>query len=128
MNPKVFSPLFALLIFAAHLNCVLEHRLDNALSGDAVIANAVDFVGTDSLPVESEHCGHGCICEGAILADEVVIDFTSQSQLQDFFASLSFGEFSTPKMRFESEPQPPPFDCEPLLPLERCALLQTYLI
>ncbi len=81
MFPKVTNVVFALLIFLAHLNCVVEHQL----FGNFVPVIAPPSLDrehdapSDRMPADSEECDHECICKGATLAQHFVFaDFDDQ--------------------------------------------------
>lgn len=130
MNQKFLSPLFALLLFVAHLNCVLEHGIS------CVDTTATVGQGTGDLPVDtsssndSDECEHGCICKGATLAESYVF---SSFELSDF--GVDFLAADMPAMirgnRAElssAQSHRVPIPCSPLRALERCAMLQIFLI
>lgn len=137
MNSKVLAPLFALLIFVAHLNCALEHRLCNALRTSSAANLHLDDSTEDGSPIadplsqpqDDEDCEQGCICKGATLADHFGLTDFENSEWHFFFASLLSVNTQTTQPLFESVDLPANFVCcVPLRASDRCALLQSYLI
>ena len=131
IRPKSLSPLFAVLIFVAHLNCVVEHQLIGEISqADAILrVSTADTPSDGQLPAETETCDHGCICKGATLANSYVIP---DSNIESFcFQFLALPSIDC--LCGRSQPNPSlsaktPVCNSLLRALDRCALLQTFLI
>jgi len=128
MNCKTLSPLFALLIFAAHLNCVLEHgHVAVQKSGDQ---QSLDGPVSPFSSTESSGCEHatGCICKGATLADEFTVDdFEVAVFCVELFALQPIAFDVVPASFLDAAARPP--DCTlPMRANLRCALLQSFLI
>ena len=130
MNQKILSPLFALLLFVAHLNCVLEHGV-SCVDTSATISQTIVVLPVDSSSSnDSDECEHGCICKGATLAQRYVL---SSFDLSDF--GISFQADGVPAMAAVKRAELSsdrshriPIPCSPLRALDRCAMLQTFLI
>ena len=130
MNRKALAPLFALLIFVAHLNCVLEHG--TAAIPESNLTNSLDAPLNSLAPSHSNDCEHatGCICKGATLVDDFVVadieipafGVVELDELQPFaFAVVP------PATAHEKSWSPP--DCKlPMRANQRCVLLQSFLI
>lgn len=130
MNQRILSPLFALLIFVAHLNCVLEHQLVCVIANGSV-NSSLDSAGIPtSPPVDSNNCEHsGCICDGATLAVE--FEFINAAEIVFGFDFLNSDLLVSFTHRVESvafKPNESPVFNVPLRAQERCAVLQTFLI
>lgn len=130
MNQKILSPLFALLLFVAHLNCVLEHGVSCVDTSAAIGQTIVDLPVDSSSSNDSDECEHGCICKGATLAEPYVL---SSLELSDFGVSFFFVDLPavTAGKRTElicAESHQISIPCSPLRALDRCAILQTFLI
>ncbi|QEG24897.1 hypothetical protein MFFC18_48200 [Mariniblastus fucicola] len=130
MNQNVLSPLFALLLFVAHLNCVLEHQLVSTSADGIVDSTLATSESHTPSPGESNSCEHGgCICEGATLAVE--FEFTSFEEVTFGFDFLSVyllvsrtKQTGNAAHHFSKKPA-----CRlPLRASDRCAALQTFLI
>jgi hypothetical protein len=127
MKRKLLPPIFALLIFAAHLHCVLGH-------GHAMSAPAAEIGTTQTnsplTPVESNDCEHatGCICKGATLADEFVAgDIEISTWNVELFVLDHVAFEVVPPIELNRTSRPPD-GLLPLRVLTRCALLQSFLI
>jgi hypothetical protein len=130
MNRKILNPLFALLIFVAHLNCVVEHQLICAVpEANTTLARQTTQMPGDQVPVDSESCEHGCICKGATLASHFV--FVNFGAGNFCFQLVAEQPFSVVLDRLELRPAHSakiPICGWPLRALDRCALLQTFSI
>ncbi len=131
MSHKILSPFFALLIFVAHLNCVVEHQL----IGETAKVDSIEKSTTAEVPVNrpvhehSDACDHGCICKGATLANSFLFEQSDvESFCVQFFATEPFClSFERPESSSDKSPRNT-LGGSPLRALERCALLQTFLI
>lgn len=145
MNPRILSPLFALLIFVAHIHCVLEHRVIDAPSPNAVAASVATAGLSDfdsnlsplatSLPAENEDHDHCEFCNGVTLVDFFELSDSSELNPLSDFESLWFAaERSTLELctlhswRQQRTPARYDFRAIPARPADRCALLQSFLI
>jgi len=130
MIQRILSPLFALLIFVAHLNCVLDHQLFR-LSANGAVNSSLDSAEIPTpAPAGSKSCEHGgCICDGATLAVE--FEFINTAEIAFGFDFLNADHLVTIPQRIKSvdcNSLEPPISNVPLRALERCAVLQTFLI
>lgn len=131
MYQKIITTLFALLIFFAHLHCVLEHGLPHAATGDAAVVTTHHETSSSasSVPAEPEHCEGGCICKGATLAEHFVFSNDDCPAFGFQFAETASSIFTLVRAELVSERLAEiPISCGPLRALDRCAIMQLYLI
>lgn len=130
MYQRLLSLPFALLIFVAHLNCVLDHQLF-CVSANGAVNSSFDSAEIPTPdPVDSKSCEHsGCICDGATLAAE--FEFINTAEIAFGFDFLNASRLVSIPQRIKSvdcNSLEPPISNVPLRALERCAVLQTFLI
>lgn len=129
MNHQALSPLFALLIFVAHLNCVVEHGIERAFAPNRTVDASADIANDLSSPVESNSCEHDCICKGATLADHYVLATSDSPAFGLCFLEIDPAAFTGEGGDLTDAQSPQqPVGCWPLRALDRCAMLQTFLI
>lgn len=119
------SPIFALLLFVAHMNCVFEHQI-----GEAELIGEFDSGSRAPTPVPSdEHELIGCICKGAIVADSTTVEFNDTAVERFNFVSIALTD-STPGQvfAFRDPLGGKTSQLPPLLGSERHSYLQVFLI
>jgi hypothetical protein len=137
MTRQILSPLFALLIFAAHLNCVVEHQLADLLTvtidgqTSLVKGKRIGLASKDSPPIrqDSDDCEHGCICKGATLVEG--FDWSEKDEwiAPAFFCNWLSADLLTTLTATEFTNQlGQQLCCRPLRATQRCALLQSFQI
>ena len=130
MNRKILNPLLAVLIFVAHLNCVVEHQLIGAIPrATASLGQQTAGMPGDQVPVDSEACEHGCICKGATLASHFVfVNFDVENFCVQFLADQPVSiVFERSELRPDHSVKIPICGW-PLRALDLCTLLQTFSI
>ncbi len=127
----LLNSLFALLLFVAHLNCVVEHQLFAQVHGAPL--HRVDSVN-DLLPISdapSDDSCHdaGCICKGATLAHHFVLTDLDSIVNLCFLISLAQSYLQPKALEIASQFRHTAKHSAPSLrALERCAILQSFQI